>query len=120
MIRTDDLRRRGVTSAYGYSSFLKSSGGRPAGPPATSSSSYKLSQLLSHTAGASVSASRDSSTVKTVASAGDRNDTALLGQNFATVTAGARGLDLRPESVAESQNSSSRIIKQTTSWEVQR
>ncbi|KAK3172404.1 hypothetical protein OEA41_005725 [Lepraria neglecta] len=121
MIRTDDLRRRGVvTSAYGYSSFSKTSGGRPAGPPAASSSSYKLSQLLSRTAGASVSPSRDSSTVNTVASAGDSNDTASLGQNFATVTAGARGLDLRSESIAESQKSSSRIIKQTTTWEVQR
>ena len=47
MIRTDDLRRRGVTAAYGYNSD-RSGNDRPFGSAsAASSSSHKLRHLLS-------------------------------------------------------------------------
>ena len=47
MIRTDDLRRRGVTAAYGYNSD-RSGSDRPLGSvSASSASSHKLRHLLS-------------------------------------------------------------------------
>ena len=61
MIRTDDLRRRGVTAAYGYDSSR--SGSRSA----SSSVSHKLRHLLSREVTKSIA------TVETPASATDGN-----------------------------------------------
>lgn len=61
MIRTDDLRRRGVTAAYGYDSSR--SGSRSA----SSSVSHKLRHLLSREGTKSIA------TVETPASATDGN-----------------------------------------------
>lgn len=95
MIRTDDLRRRGDSIAYGYNSFSKSSGGRPARPPnssfPSSASSHKLKKLLSRAAGVSVDDNRDTSTVTHTVSLDHRNDAASMGRNIATITTGGGG-----------------------------
>ena len=120
MIRTDDLRRRGVTAVYGHSFFPKSSGRQPSSGPPGSLSSHKMNKLLSRATDASASANRDALITKTEDLADKRDAAASAGFDFATVTSGTRDLVLQRDSDAESQKSSSRIIKQTTTWEVTR
>ncbi|KAK0510420.1 hypothetical protein JMJ35_006852 [Cladonia borealis] len=114
MIRTDDLRRRGVTAAYGYKSSRSDDSRHPGSATASSSPSYKLRHLLSR------DVIKNVSTAKSPASAIDGNAIDEAGQNSTTVLGGVREPDLRPESDAGSQESSSRIIKQTTTWEISR
>ena len=115
MIRTDDLRRRGLpTTAYGYGSSSKSSGGQTAG------ASYFSSHIgLSERASCADGARGASSSFKTITSADDGHDTTAVEGNVATVTAGLCG-SVQHESDVESQTSSSMVIKQTKAWEVKR
>ena len=114
MIRTDDLRRRGVTAAYGYNSSKSDANRPPSSATASSSPSYKLRRLLSR------EVTKSMPTAKTPALAIDGNAMVEPGQTLTTVLGGMRDLDSRPVSDAGSQKSSDRIIKQTTTWEISR
>ena len=114
MIRTDDLRRRGLITAYGYGSSSKSGGDNLAGA-SSFPSHFGLEQQPSRAADGGAG----SSTINTIASTNGHSDATPAEGNFATVTADSHG-SVQHESDAESQKSSSMIIKQTKSWQVKR
>ena len=123
MIRTDDLRRRGDSPAYGYKSFpnSNSSSRRPSRPPnssfPSSASGHKLKRLFS---GAAEEENGGKSTVTHTVSPDPRNDTASKGQNLATATTAGAGSDLREDPDAENPRGLTGTIKQTIAWEVNR
>ena len=106
MIRTDDLRRLRVTGVYGYHGPSKRSG---------RTKSYKLGDIIS-------SASKTTPTQRMTGAAGAENIDGIVseGRNFATATAILPGGSEERDWDAESQRSSSRIIKQTRTWNGER
>lgn len=109
MIRTDDLRRLGMTGVYGYGGGSNQS---------RRTKTYKLSDLATRSRR---SGSKDQATFRTAFGAEEQDYIVPpAGSNFATATAVSRSSESRPEWDAESQKSFSRMIKQTTSWAVER
>ena len=107
MIRTDDLRRRGLTTPYGYGFSSKAGRDNRAGA-SSFSSRFGLNKQPSRTADTDTG----SSAINVIALTNDHNDANLAEGNFNNITADSRG-SVQHESDAESQKSSSLIIKQT-------
>ena len=103
MIRTDDLRRRGLDGAYGYGSKNSANGASQA----RNQISVRLAKGFR----------RDASPSKPTAFG---TNVTTSGQNYTTISTAMDGQALQTEWDAESQRSASRIIRQTTTFDVVR
>lgn len=106
MIRTDDLRRLGLSSAYGYGSGK--------------AKSYQLSSLSSRfTRSATAERGSPSQVKRKIRSSSVEGPISFPGQHSTTLTTASAGTGAAQSWDMQSQKSTSGMIQQTMTWSVE-